>query len=188
MSEFAVKHEAVILDACCLINLYASGQLDDILTSISKPVFVAQYVWKNEALTVNGASALETALREEAIDLKLLIDGGLLKLADLETEEEEALFVSFAASLDDGEAITGAIAAARDWCLATDDKRARNVLVSQVPAVQLLSSPELVKQWADGTGADAETIRGVLHRIERHGHYTPPASHPLYLWWRNYQG
>ena len=186
MSEFAIKHECVILDACCLINLYASGRFDDILTSISKPVFVARYVWSNEALSVNGAPNPEAGLQEESIDLGPLIGGGLLNLADLETEDEETLFVNFAASLDDGEAITGAIAAARDWCVATDDRRARNVLTSQVPRMQLLSSPELIKHWADVTAAEADEVCRVVQRIRRHGHYIPPASHPLYVWWQSY--
>jgi len=186
MSEFAIKHDCVILDACCLINLYASGRFDDILTSLSKPVFVARYVWSNEALTVNGARDSEADVQETRIDLGPLIGGGLLNLADLETEDEEILFVNFAANLDDGEAITGAIAAARNWCIATDDRRATNVFTNQVPQIQLLSSPELVRQWADVTAAEVDEICRVVQRIRRHGHYIPPASHLLTIWWQNH--
>jgi predicted nucleic acid-binding protein len=186
MSEVAIKHERVILDACCLINLYASGRIDDILASLSKPVFVARYVWSNEALTVNGAHDSAADMQETRIDLESQILGGLLGLADLETEDEEILFVNFAANLDDGEAITGAIAAARNWCIATDDRRARNVFADQVPQIQLLSSPELVKHWADVTAAEVDEICLVVQRIRRHGHFVPPASHFLYTWWQNH--
>jgi hypothetical protein len=186
MSEFAIKHECIILDACCLINLYASGRMGDILASLSKPAYAARYVWSNEALTVNGAPNSGGDFQETSIDLGPLIGGGLLGLADLETEDEETLFVNFAASLDDGEAITGALAAARNWCLATDDKRARNVFSDQVPQMQLLSSPELVKRWADVTAAEADEVCTVVRRIHLHGHYIPPARHPLYEWWQRY--
>jgi hypothetical protein len=186
MSDFEIKHECIILDACCLINLYASGRMDDILTSLSKPAYAARYVWSNEALTVNGAPDSEGDFHETSIDLGPLIGGGLLSLADLETEDEEMLFVNFAASLDDGEAITGALAAARHWCLATDDKRARNVFTDQIPQIQLMSSPELAKRWADVTAAEADEVCTVVQRIRRHGHYIPPASHPLYAWWQSH--
>jgi len=186
MTDFAIEYKGVILDACCLIDLYASGRLEDILSSLSQQVFVARYVWRDEALSIDGASGSDSGFQETSIDLEPLFDSGLLDLADLETEIEEALFVNFAASLDDGEAITGAIAAARNWCVATDDKRARSVFAQQTPHVHLLSSPELVKLWVDVAAAGVDEICAVVQRIRRHGHYIPPASHPLYDWWQNY--
>ena len=51
----------------------------------------------------------------------------------LETPSEEASFVELAAVLDDGEAVTGAIALNRGHLVAIDDRKARRVLGGKAP-------------------------------------------------------
>ena len=186
MIDIVIRHECIILDACCLINLFASGRPKDILKSLATRVFVARYVWRNEGLSINGAPNSGTGFQETRIDLQPLIDCGLISLAEFESEAEDTLFVNFAAYMDDGEAITGAIAAVRNWCIATDDKRALNVFSQQAPHIQLMTSPELVKRWADVMSASADEVGSVVNRIRQRGHYIPPANHCLYDWWLNH--
>ena len=48
------NHDTLIIDASCLINLYASNQLASILRSIPKTVAVAAYVADREALFIHS--------------------------------------------------------------------------------------------------------------------------------------
>ena len=84
-----------------------------------------------------------------SINLRPLVAQGLIRAVSPDSETEENSFVNFAAELDDGEAVTGAIAMHRNWGIATDDRKARRVFARTNPHVQLLSTPELIKHWAD---------------------------------------
>jgi hypothetical protein len=64
-----------------------------------------------------------------------------------DSEAEENSFVNFAVELDEGEAVTGAIAMHRHWGIVTDDRKARRVFARTNPHVQLLSTPEFIKHW-----------------------------------------
>ena len=71
-------------------------------------------------------------MKPEPVDLSSLVDEGLVRVMALETPGEEATFVELAALVDDGEAITGALAAHRQCALATDDRKARRVLGERI--------------------------------------------------------
>jgi hypothetical protein len=79
-SSLEFLHNGIILDACCVINLYASGQIRSILTAIPKSVAVAAYVRKREALYIYSRSlgAKDMSSPKEKIDLQPLIDDNLL--------------------------------------------------------------------------------------------------------------
>ena len=92
-------------------------------------------------------------------------------------------FVNFAAFMDDGEAATGAIAANRNWAIATDDRKAIRFLEQNVPSIKIVSTLELVKHWADSVIPPAETVQMVLQNIRTLARYIPNVNHPLYKWW-----
>src|SRR5689334_13630009 len=76
----------MILDACVVINLYASGRMLDILQSIPCKVTITSYVKEEEALsTVGHADG----------DLQAIIDCNLIEIVRLEAEQEEENFVNF---------------------------------------------------------------------------------------------
>lgn len=157
----------IVLDACCLINLSVSGRASEIVGALGVPVAVVDYVLEQEALTV----------QEE-------LWKGIVQTVSLQNEAEENAFVDFAVYLDDGEALTCAIAQARGWAVASDDRKVGTLLRQNFPHVQLVTTPELVKQWADReTPGDAE-LRSVLESIQDEARYFPGVGHPLYGWWR----
>ncbi|MCR4411260.1 MAG: hypothetical protein NUV77_02405 [Thermoguttaceae bacterium] len=115
------------------------------------------------------------------IDLGHYIAGGLLYECDLEGPEEAELFVQMAAQLGDGEAASFAIAAKRGWALATDDRRARRFAADA--NLTVITTPELVKLWAENAQANDEEIAGVLRNIQRFAYFTPRPNTPEYAWW-----
>lgn len=186
-TDIVFSQDCIILDACCIINLYASGHIGDILKSISKSVAVAAYVRDEEALRIYTGHDSDEAEKYEQIDLQPFIDCGLLIVVSPETEAENITFVNFAAALDDGEAITGAIALHRNWSICSDDRRATSFFTQNTPHLQVISTPELIKYWVDTTNPPLETVCAALQLIRVRARYEPHLRHKLYLWWQTYK-
>ncbi|MCC6630170.1 MAG: hypothetical protein IT340_22550 [Chloroflexi bacterium] len=174
--------ERLLLDACCVINLYASARMEAILSTWPVGVAVADYVRDTEALAVRAGTDA-SALPAEQIDLARLIGRGWLELASLHDTEAET-FVNLAAVLGgDGEAATAAIAIHRGWAMATDDRRATTVLGRLVPQLRLITTPELLRHWAQIEAVSPEVLRQVLSNVRTRARYEPRGLHPLRGWW-----
>jgi hypothetical protein len=81
-----------------------------------------------------------------------------------------------------GEKISGAIANDKDWAIATDDRDAQRKLATLMPGTQVVTTLELVRNWADTENVTAGVLREVLSRIQVRGNYAFPSSHQLYEW------
>ena len=181
-------HKCIILDACCIINLYASGQLGNILQSIAKSVAVATYVREEEALRIYAGTDTDVTQKYERIDLQSFIDCGLLTVVSPETEAENITFVNFAAALGgDGEAITGAIALHRHWSIGSDDRKAISFFVRHTPQLQIITTLELIKHWVDTAHPLSDEIRVALQKMRVRARYAPNTNHDLYKWWQEHK-
>jgi hypothetical protein len=154
-----------------VINLYESGNIEAILAATAQRIAVASVVAEQE---LGGR------------DLQPLVARGDLTIVGTETDAEYISFVNFAAQLDDGEALTGAIARHRHWAIATDERKARNVFAREIRDVELLSTPELIKHWADTAGPLASSVRDALTNIRTRARYEPGKRHALYSWWQSH--
>jgi hypothetical protein len=181
------NHPCIILDASCIINLYASKCMENILRSIPRSVTIAAFVLDHEALLIYGGPAEDVRQEKEKIDLQPLIEAGLLKIVTINSEAEAALHINFAAEIDDGESVTGAIAIHRNWAIGIDDRRARSLFSREVNQLQLIYTLELVKHWADTTEPPFEIISTALENIYKRAVYQPGQNHPLYPWWLKYK-
>ena len=180
------NHDCIILDACCIMNLYASGKMEEVISSIAETMAVAIYVLKFEALTVYKESKRTAPDEKENIDLQPLIDKGLLITTDLETDEEKDAFVEFTAQrLDDGEAATMAIAGNRNWAVATDDRSAKRVFRVRHTNVQIISTPEIMRHWQENGDPEITILRQAILDIEKRANYLVGSRHPLYGWWQS---
>jgi hypothetical protein len=180
---------ALVLDACCVLTLAASGQVADLVAPLPLRACVEAYVAEEEALEVYDGPADAPKAARRAVDLQALADAGALDLVVL-TGEEEALFVELAArhpGLDDGETRSLAVALARGWALATDDGAALRVVREAHPSVTTWRTPDLVKAWAEATEARAGAVRDVVQRIEVYDGYRVARDHPLRDWWMDHR-
>ena len=174
--------DVLLLDASCLLNLYATGRMIEIAAALPWQLAVVDYVLEHEALYVRAIGAYEEQGETVPVDLSPLVDDGLLLVVRLENPSEEASFVEMAATLDDGEAITGAIALNRGYSVAIDDRKARRVLGEKAPEVRLVSTLELVQHWS--TAVTNEEVILVLRAMQYGAHYIPGQRYPLFDWWR----
>ncbi len=190
MSELIIKHEGMILDACCVNTLYASGQMEEILSVITPFVTIAAYVYEEESRYIYTAPKGDPKRQKVLIDLRPLVDKGLLSVISMSTESEARHYVDFAFKIgDDGEAITGAIAYHHNWAIATDDKRATKIFRREIPQIQLLSTLELLKHWADTINAPFAEVRLALQKVLYGATWRPNRKDRLYAWWvEHYEG
>ena len=173
----------LILDASCLLNLYATGFLRHIAATLPYQFAVAEYVLEQEALYIWHPESDETHKERVTVDLSQLVSDGMIHVMRLEHYEEEVTFVDLAIAMDDGEATTGALAFHRDFSVATDDRKARRVLSEQFPTVPLVSTLELLNQWAQEESVSDVEMQAAMMRMRTGASYAPGHRDPLYEWW-----
>lgn len=175
-----------LLDACCLLNLLASGCCEAILRAPhGKQTFiyaVAETV-AGEVRYLRRGGEGEDAEQREPVDLEPLFSSGLLRLERLETAEELTAFVTLAVPLDDGEAATCALALQRGYGVATDERRARRLLALEMPAIQCMGTLELLKAWSETADSDNAAVAPALRAVRDRSRYIPPQNAPLRAWW-----
>ncbi len=171
--------DLTLLDACAVINFSATGWMAAILAVIPGRVAVVDHV-ADEALYVRRGGTGDDARDPEPIDLAPLTVSGILTVLTSEDEHELATFVALTQHLDDGEAMTAALAIHRGALLVTDDRKAERVLAGRV---RLRSTLDVVKAWVDAERIDAAHVRQVLVAISERATYRPSRLHPLRRWW-----
>ncbi len=186
-TSISFYHPYIILDACCVINLYATGYIEEILSSLPPEVAVAAYVHEEETLSIFAGPEEDVEQSKEQIDLQPLIERGLITVVSVESEDEEIAFVNLSVELDDGEAATGAIAINRNWAIATDDGKAIRILTRDARYIQLVSTLVLIRYWADTTAPPFHIVQELLKRVRLRARYRPGRGHLLYDWWLRHQ-
>jgi len=112
------------------------------------------------------------------------VDAGILAECDVESVRESELYVQLAADLDDGEAMALALAAARGWLLATDNRKPRRRAAEM--GVSVITTPELMKRWVDLNEIPDGELRAALGRIRDQARFVPTDDFPLHPWWVNH--
>lgn len=187
--------DLVLLDACCLINLFASGHGEEILRALPYRWAIARYVVEEEILEIEverldegdePPNSNRTRLPLRPL-LAELLEKGLLEELDVSSEEEAEL-VRFAAELDDGEAHTCALAIVRHGRVATDDRKAIRVLRSAWKSrghegEPVLRTSELLFSWADADRIARPNLVQIVRTIARRATFFPPRSDPHFERW-----
>ena len=188
-SSIVFSRDGVILNACCLLNIYASGHMDTILKTLPIPIMIASYVYEQEPLRIPCEVKGGEGLADEQIDLQPFLTAGLLVMVSPTSEAELTSMINLAAVLpEDGEAITAALALHRRWAIGVDGLATISLLRRHIPDVQLISTPVLIKQWVERSRPPSHVIRTVLQNVQRSTGYAPSTHHPLYLWWQEVSG
>jgi hypothetical protein len=178
------SYDCIMLDACCVLNLYASGYMDAILQALSTSVAVAAYIKDKEALRILCDPDGTSVRKYEQIDLQPFIDRGSIVVVSPDSVAEDTTYVNFAVELDDGEAITGAIAIHRHWSVASDDRKAIAFFGRNASHVQIVTTPEILQFWVSCANLDPDTVGRALRNIRIRARYEPDRGHILYDWWQ----
>lgn len=170
------NHPSVI-DTCVLINLLATDRVGEIVEIISPSRLVCPGV-SGESLYLRST---EPDGPLQAVDLGPLFQQNVFTASPLDGAPEEELYVGYSLELDDGEAMSLAIAHARNLTLATDDHKARRLAAENAPAVALFSTPQIIRAWAEGR--DPAEVASVVRAIHGRARFCPSDNDPLLEWW-----
>lgn len=176
--------QTTILDACVVINLHASRHIAEIVGAIPGRAILADRVF-HECRFNPFAPAAEGSEQIERADLRALLASGRLGLIEDVSDDELRTYVDLAIELDDGEAMTLALAIHRGYTVVTDDRAAIRMLGERAP---LRSTLDLVKEWIDHEAVPPEVTRATLTDLRLRGQYVPERSHPLKPWWDQFMG
>lgn len=166
-------------DSSVLLNLLATEHLASIAEVTGWQLAICRAV-REEAKRLRNADTGEMT----DVDISPLIESGLLQVLDLADDEEQTRYVEQSIVVDDGEAMSIAIAVTRHLELAMDDKQATNHSRRTFPSLRLWTTPEILKHWADAGNVSAQVIREAILRIETRARYFPPKAHMLAVWWQ----
>lgn len=160
-----------------VLSLYATRHMGAILGSNAGPFAIVEAVAR-ETLYIH---VLAEGIREqELVKLDEFFASGLLQILRLESDDEFQALIRYAARLDDGEAMTCALATQRGYRIATDEKKTIKLLRGQVAITGAL---DMVRAWENAADLPTSTMRDILAAIEERG-YVPGTAHPHYAWWR----
>ena len=175
----------VLLDSSVLINVLATGRADEVLRIFPAGAGICAAV-EGESLFLRGETPADPPTR---IILTPLIDCGMLLRHDVLNEAEQSLYVDLASELDDGEAMTIAIAHYRRFVAATDDRKARRVATQRFGNdLALLRTSDILFNWTQDAVLEKSTVQEILRRIERVAQFRPANDDPLREWWTSIAG
>jgi predicted nucleic acid-binding protein len=177
-----ISERPAVLDTCILINLLATDRIAEIVRVIAPSCFVCSAV-SQESLYLRP---LEADGRLEAVDLVPLFEAAVLTSCQIEGAAEEELYVSYALELDDGEAMSLAIAQARNLALATDERKAQRMIRENVPQLSIISTAEIIHAWAERK--DRAEVIAVVRSILARARFAPRDLDPLAAWWNELLG
>lgn len=168
-----------IIDACCYINIYATGELRGFLQG-------SPWAWHipsaalAESLFVRVIGDQDDDKRER-IESQVYINENLITRVDVGGADEADLYVRLAGNLDDGEAMALAIAKLRGWTLATDDRKA--IRFANDLKVPVVTTPELMQRWAKASKLRPAKLKTLLSNIQNCARFIPAEDAPGYAWW-----
>jgi predicted nucleic acid-binding protein len=173
----------LILDACCILNICATGHFSEILSSLPSACFVSEVVRSKELKSLHR---LEADYLQGSSQFNEVIVQGLLQVVDFETEAEQISFLDYIMELgDDGESATFALAGQRGWAVATDDRKAISFARQNFPEMKIISTPQIIHDWATQNKVDAQRLKSILEQVHKIGKYQPGRHELLFDWWMN---
>jgi predicted nucleic acid-binding protein len=173
-----VASSLLLQDACVLLNILGSGRFSDIARGIERQFAISKAAAK-ECLFLHDARTGD----KEAVDLDAFVRTGELQILNVEGAMEQSLYVAYAVELDDGEAMSLALAQARRIALATDDRKARALVTKHAASIDLWSTPRILQEWQVKQGISPGQMRIVINEITNRCRFFLKPTHPDWNWW-----
>ena len=180
-----MRESLTLLDACAVVNLYATRSMGPILATIDGPVAVVDAVAREAKYVFRGGDGSD-ARERESIAVQSFVDDGLLEIISTDAEEELLTFIDLSQDVGEGEAMTAALAMHRGCIVVTDDRKAFRVMRDR--GVALRTSLELIRGWSVHLRIPNDVLLAALIDLQQRGRYEPPRSHPLRAWWDEIMG
>jgi len=177
----AISRPNVLLDTCVLLNLLATGEVESILSALNRRWLVCAAV-ERESLYLRTDDPNNPL---QPVSLEPLLTAKLLEICDVEGTSEAQLYVNYSARLDDGEAMSVALAIARGYFLATDERKARRLFLESGAAAQLSCTSNIIREWTEIEKISRARAKIVLFEIARKARFSPSPTDENFEWWND---
>jgi hypothetical protein len=172
----------LLLDASCVISLYASSQMEPILRAYPAQIGVVDVVRTGEILDVWDGPDENVRQHKSTVNLLSFIAAGVLVEAPFENIDVKMVLNLAAHGLNNGECATMAVAYRLGWGLGIDNVSAWRRIAALLPQVSLVSTSQLLKHWADTQHITLKDVCTALQSMRRRGGYRFQKHDPLGDW------
>lgn len=172
----------LLLDASCVISLYASSQIEPILRAYPAQIGVVDVVRTGEMLDVWDGPDENVRQHKSTVNLLPFIAAGALVEVPFENIDVEMVVNLAAHGLNNGECATMAVAYRLGWGVTIDNVAAWRRVAALLPQVSLVSTSQLLKHWADTQHITIKDVCTVLQSMRRRGRYRFPKHDRLGDW------
>jgi len=172
----------LLLDASCVISLYASSQMEPILRAYPAQIGVVDVVRTGEILDVWDGPDENVRQHKSTVNLLSFIAAGVLVEAPFENIDVKMVLNLAAHGLNNGECATMAVAYRLGWGLGIDNVSAWRRIAALLPQVSLASTSQLLKHWADTQHITLKDVCTALQSMRRRGGYRFQKHDPLGDW------
>lgn len=169
----------ILLDACAVVGFYATRHMDEIVAALGVPAAIAGIVANESQYVYRGGD--DDARERELIELGPMVQSGTISVITTGDEEELQTFIDLTQVLDEGEAMTAALAIHRRAVVATDDRKAERILSERNVSVRC--TLDLIKTWTDSAQLSNIEVHQILIDLRLRATYEPRRSHPYRPWW-----
>jgi hypothetical protein len=172
----------VVIDACCTLNLLATGREIDLVDALGLLLLETTQV-SREPMSLSTPPDEDGLRRKEPASPAALRAAGCLETRSLDTEALIDAFVACAARIKDTDASCIALAGVLEIPLITDDRKERRVAKDLFPRLDLVSTLDLVHdaaaalRWSDGE------LGRVASSLFWRGNFAPPKRDPRGEWY-----
>jgi hypothetical protein len=172
----------LLLDASCVISLYASSQMESILHAYPAQVSVVDVVRTCGMLDVWDGPAEKVRQHKSTVNLLPFIAAGVLVEVPFENIDVRMVVNLAAYGLNNDECATMAVAYRLGWGVGVDNVTSWRRIVAMLPQISLVSTSQLLKHWADTQHITIQDVCAVMQSMRRRGGYRFQKHDPLGDW------
>lgn len=172
----------VVIDACCLLNLLATGRALDLVRACDVELLISEQVHR-EALFLHTALDADGVRSKHPASTEPLRTAGRLQIRSLDTEPLIAALVACAAQLRDEDASCVALAGVLGLPLVTDDGKQRRIARTQFPRIELVSTLAVLDEAVRAIALPDRELLALAAELRWRGNFAPPRRDPLSPWY-----
>lgn len=173
---------AVVVDACCILNLLATGRELDLLHACDLDLIISEQA-HGEALFLHAPPDADGVRAKQPASTERLLTARRLRIRSLDTEPLIAAFVACAAQLRDEDASCVALAGVLGLPLLTDDGKERRIAREQFPRIELISTLAVLDEAVRVLAMPEHELLGLAADLRWCGNFAPPRRDPLSPWY-----
>jgi len=184
-----VAMRALVVDACCLLDLLATGREVELAVALDAALMVTPHAFGETQFLVGPPEPDDEQQRptRSPVDLAPLVSAERLSVHAFGEEALDA-FTACAAHLRDADASSVALAATLGLPLSSDDGKVQKIARQLYPTLVVTSTLQIVREAVQRKGIVGDDLRDLLSNLRRRGNFAPPRRDPERAWFESVLG